>query len=64
LELLQADGFKERAAREQLELKKEGEVVVRFQETRPEALAVETTTQKNNGTSNYEKWLSYFFKVN
>jgi hypothetical protein len=62
LQYLQADNFKERTARQQLELKKEGEVVVRFQEVEKKDTANNSNQSKEPAaTSNYEKWIGYFF---
>ncbi len=60
LEYLQSPDFKERTAREQLELKREGEVVVRFQD-QPQVLGAETASPEEP-RGNLEKWLAYYFK--
>jgi cell division protein FtsB len=55
-----SNSFKERVAREQLDLKRQGEVVFGFSE--PEsAQIVENQSEK---ISNPEKWITYFFKKN
>jgi|SRR6185503_15230558 len=58
LTYLQSAGYKERAAREQLGLKKEGEIVVKFDEQQGDA---NTTTQPQSKTANIEDWIAYFF---
>ncbi|HVY68202.1 MAG TPA: septum formation initiator family protein, partial [Patescibacteria group bacterium] len=59
LQYLNSPSFKERVAREQLNLKKEGETVYGFSEAdsaSSTALAVPT-----DGLSNPAKWWNYFF---
>lgn len=63
LSYLRTDEYKERAAREQLNLKKEGEFVFSFAEPEPQLSVAEQPTQLaefSNG-SNYKKWFQYFF---
>jgi cell division protein FtsB len=61
LRYLQTTNFQERIAREQLELKKEGETVVRFQDA-PKVLGQTTNQAETGNRNNIEKWLAYFFK--
>ncbi len=56
---LNTDQYKEKVAREQLNLKKDGEYVVALPQNQQEQVAAASTeTQK----SNTEKWFNYFFK--
>jgi len=57
LAYLQSTGYKERAAREQLGLKKEGEIVVKFEEPQTATESAKPTTK----TDNFESWIKYFF---
>ncbi len=59
LEYLNSPNFKERVAREQLALKKDGEQVYSFS-VRPQEPQQESESQKPQ--SNFEKWRIYFFK--
>src|SRR5262245_30807332 len=58
LTYLQSAGYKERAAREQLGLKKEGEIVVKFDETQARETAQDTPVTKSQ---NFQAWIKYFF---
>ena len=59
LEYLNSSDFKERVAREQLALKKEGEQVYSFS-FRPKTESVKSQAENKQG--NMEKWWTYFFK--
>ncbi len=62
---LKTDSYKEQAARQQLNLKKEGEVVYSFSGLAPETEVVSAETQAKEDfakKSNAEKWLAYFLK--
>ena len=62
---LKTDSYKEQAARQQLNLKKEGEVVYSFSGLAPETEVVSTEAQAKEDfakKSNAEKWLAYFLK--
>ncbi len=59
LSYLGSSDFKERAAREQLNLKRNGEVVFGFTDA-PPTVAAEAAGQTDNAP-NYEKWIEYFF---
>lgn len=62
LSYLGSPGFKERMMRQQLNLKKDGEVVFGFSEA---SANTETANEsKKSDTPNYEKWVSYFFGSN
>jgi cell division protein FtsB len=50
--------YQEKAAREKLDLKKDGEVVVGLPKDQTET----TTTQTQDTRSNPKKWFDYFFK--
>lgn len=54
--------FKERVARQQLNLKKDGEVVFGFSD--PAAQAVNDPKASQPAMPNYEKWINYFFGEN
>jgi cell division protein FtsB len=57
LDLLNTKDYKEKIAREQLNLKKDGEIVVNFsQATQPEQ------SQSQASESNPQKWWQYFFQ--
>ena len=58
LEYINSPNFKERVARQQLNLKKEGETVYSFIELKN---TNENTEQQNKGESNASKWWNYFF---
>ncbi len=58
LQYLNSTGFKERVARDQLGLKKEGEQVYSFSDAPQVAGA---TTDKQNAPGNVQKWWDYFF---
>ncbi len=55
---LNTESFKEQAARKQLNLKKEGELVYSFSETRGEIIQ---TSPVGADVSNPRKWWNYFF---
>ena len=57
LQYLNSPSFKERVARQQLDLKKEGEQVYSFSER----LAVSGDGDGNLSESNAKKWWNYFF---
>ncbi len=62
---LKTDSYKEQAARQQLNLKKEGEVVYSFSGLAPQAEVVSSEAQAKEEASkksNVEKWLIYFLK--
>lgn len=59
LSLLNTTDYKEKIAREQLNLKKEGEIVVNF----PMVLGAAENTQQIE-LSNSQKWWQYFFNHN
>ena len=59
LEYLNSPDFKEKVAREQLALKREGEVVYSFS-AKPETQTILTDSRIKQG--NLEKWWDYFFK--
>ena len=59
LAYLNSSNFKERVARQQLNLKKEGELIYSFKDSaapadNPPALSL-------SGQSNFQRWLNYFF---
>lgn len=58
LKYLNSTSFKERVAREELNLKKEGEVVYSFGNEKENT---ELTPKQTDGVSNFEKWWNYFF---
>jgi cell division protein FtsB len=58
LEYLSSDTFKEGVAREQLDLKKQGEQVYTFVDSSESS---QTQAQAPSGPSNAKKWLDYFF---
>ena len=57
LSYLNTTDFKERIARQQLNLKKDGEVVYTF--TDPQA-STSTPTGSTGGSNNFQKWINYF----
>ncbi len=59
LQYLNSTGFKERVARQQLDLKKQGEQVYSFSDAPKVAGA---STEKASGPGNIQKWWDYFFK--
>lgn len=59
LNYLNSKNFKEKIAREQLNLKKEGESVYSFTESK--TLQGNSLASDINTKTNYEKWLEYFF---
>jgi cell division protein FtsB len=60
LEFLKSQDFKERVAREQLNLKKEGEMVFTFSDQTP---SEEYNGSEQTPKENYpQKWWNYFFK--
>ncbi len=66
---LKTDDYKEKTAREQLSMRKEGENVYSFSENVPVAqtsqeAAVAIAQQKRAAESNPKKWWDYFFKTN
>ena len=56
LSYLNTPDFKERVARQQLNLKKNGEVVYSFSEDQASSSPTQTKTASNN----FQKWLEYF----
>lgn len=60
LTFLNSDNFKEKIAREQLNLKKEGELV--FDTSAQSSNQPAASEQDVGGKSNLSKWYSYFFK--
>lgn len=61
LSYLNSADFKERVARQQLNLKKNGETVYNFGQN-PSATA--TVASEASGQSNFQKWLDYFLGSN
>jgi cell division protein FtsB len=59
LSYLNTPAFKERLAREQLNLKKDGEVVYNFAEKQSEETLPVAQDSQNSG-SNFKKWINYF----
>lgn len=59
LSYLNSEGFKERVAREQLNLKKEGETVYNISEG-PPLKGGSTAPAADRSAHNYEKWWNYF----
>ncbi len=62
---LKTDSYKEQAARQQLNLKKEGEVVYSFSALSPQTEVVTTEEKAKEELakkSNFEKWVAYFLK--
>ncbi|MEK7075692.1 MAG: septum formation initiator family protein [Patescibacteria group bacterium] len=62
---LKTDSYKEQAARQQLNLKKEGEVVYSFSALSPQTEVVnqeEAIRQENANQSNFNKWVTYFLR--
>ena len=57
---LNSSGFKERVARQQLNLKKQGEVVYNFGQNTG-GVNTQETDQGVNKSGNFQKWLEYFF---
>jgi len=57
LQYLNSSGFKERVARQQLGLKKQGEQVYSF----TDAPAAQTDSQQPAKANNFKKWWDYFF---
>lgn len=62
LSYLGSNDFKERTARQQLNLKRDGEVVFGFTDA-PPTIQPQTAAQTSGGP-NYEKWVEYFFGSN
>ncbi len=62
LSYLNSSDFKERAARQQLNLKREGEVVFGFTDAPAQTSPLDRSEQ--NKAPNYEKWVEYFFGNN
>ena len=60
LSYLNSTDFKDRVARQQLNLKRNGEVVFGFTDA-PPLTSPSASPVRVSGTSNYEKWLEYFF---
>ena len=58
---LNSPDFKERMARSQLNLKKDGEVVYNFSTAPEAAIPTDAQTQDQN-QSNFQKWINYFAK--
>ena len=63
LSYLNSSDFKERVARQQLGLKKEGEKVFDFSEA-PVPSGNSLAANSANGKSNYQKWWNYFTNGN
>jgi cell division protein FtsB len=63
LSYLGSADFKERVARQQLNLKKDGEVVFGFSDNAAQAQSGALDSGQNAGP-NYEKWIEYFFGNN
>ena len=59
LSYLSTPEFKERLARQQLNLKKDGEVVYNFSEKTNEPDSTATPVSQDSG-SNFKKWVNYF----
>lgn len=57
LQYLSSPDFKEKVARQQLNLKKDGEMVFGFKEAKIQT----DTAEKKTGVSNFKKWADYFF---
>lgn len=62
LTYLGSDDFKERMARQQLNLKKDGEVVFGFRDN--PAQNSDNDSQDGSTAPNYQKWIQYFFGSN
>ncbi|PIR96341.1 MAG: hypothetical protein COT92_01620 [Candidatus Doudnabacteria bacterium CG10_big_fil_rev_8_21_14_0_10_42_18] len=63
LSYLNSTEFKERVARQQLNLKKEGEIVFNFTDgPRIEGAKTGSFTAEKPSGSNFEKWIKYFNK--
>jgi cell division protein FtsB len=60
LSYLSSPDFKEKVARQQLNLKKEGELVFTFSE--PETESQEPAQDGSRGATNPQKWWNYFFQ--
>jgi cell division protein FtsB len=64
---LKTDSYKEKTAREQLSLRKEGETVYSFSAAEAQAAieekAAEIAKQQAKQSSNPSKWWNYFFKA-
>lgn len=60
LAYLSSENYKEKVAREQLNFKKDGEIVVRF--TDPIIVNQSSNEHKTDDSSNLKDWLYYFFK--
>lgn len=60
LEYFKSDSFKQRVAREQLNLKKPGETVYSFTESLAEQKNLETEEKVEKPKSNIENWVKYF----
>ncbi|MBX4204651.1 MAG: septum formation initiator family protein [Candidatus Doudnabacteria bacterium] len=58
LKYLNSEQYQEKAAREQLNLKKDGEVVVALPQQQEQIASARVTTQE----SNVKKWYEYFFR--
>lgn len=61
LQYLNSTSFKERVAREQLNLKKDGEIVYSFGTEKNVEQVIQNTEQAN---SNFQKWWNYIFSSN
>lgn len=60
---LKTDSYKEKAAREQLSMKKDGEVVYSFADPAQQAQEQQADSAQTTQTqSNIHKWWQYFFK--
>jgi cell division protein FtsB len=62
INFINSDDFKEQVARQQLNLKKNGEVVYSFTPDQDEATGTEQNTVAVAAVSNPEKWWHYFFQ--
>jgi cell division protein FtsB len=60
LSFLNTPAYKEQIARQQLNLKKDGELVVNFPDQAISSEATQSANQKSS--SNFEKWWTYLFK--
>ncbi len=62
LSFLNTDAYKEKLARQQLNLKKDGEIVVNFPE--PQGAPGEQISSPKQDRTNPQKWWQYFFRTN
>lgn len=61
LDLINSPDFKESIARQQLNLKMQGETVYGFNDQAPSPASLQEDSKQSPG-SNFENWLNYFFK--